>query len=328
MDKNYFSEILKKTDKNCSIKNFELLKGGSNNRVYKIDLAEEKESLIIKWYFSDNSDKRNRLNSEFSFLSFIWNNNIKCIPRPIHKIEDKNIGVYSYIKARPFEQKDVSQKYIQEAIDFYIFINEKSHLASGILKASEACISYDDYINSIDIRLKNLSQIQDKTIEDRKALNFLKKDLFLIWEKIKIKANKNKNFFKIPKSDIKISPSDFGFHNTLINEKGSLFFIDFEYAGWDDPAKTLCDFYSQPKIIIENHLFESNMEKIASTLTSSANFKKRVEIVFPISQIKWCCVLLNSFLPKNLKRRDFANVKENKEKQLEKAFSLLKKIKI
>ena len=31
-----------------------------------------------------------------------------------------------------------------------------------------------------------------------------------------------------------ISPSDFGFHNSIIDREGNINFVDFEYSGWDD----------------------------------------------------------------------------------------------
>ena len=42
--------------------------------------------------------------------------------------------------------------------------------------------------------------------------------------------------------DLQISPSDFGFHNALRTNTGPVFF-DFEFSGWDDPAKTIIDFF-------------------------------------------------------------------------------------
>ena len=39
-----------------------------------------------------------------------------------------------------------------------------------------------------------------------------------------------------------LSPSDFGFHNVIVEKDKILRFIDFEYAGWDDPAKMVSDF--------------------------------------------------------------------------------------
>ena len=46
-----------------------------------------------------------------------------------------------------------------------------------------------------------------------------------------------------------ISPSDFGFHNAIKTLDG-VKFIDFEFAGWDDPCKALIDFMLQPKVPI------------------------------------------------------------------------------
>jgi thiamine kinase-like enzyme len=43
--------------------------------------------------------------------------------------------------------------------------------------------------------------------------------------------------------DRRLSPSDFGFHNIIVISDWMLKFIHFEYAGWDDPAKMVCDFF-------------------------------------------------------------------------------------
>ena len=47
-----------------------------------------------------------------------------------------------------------------------------------------------------------------------------------------------------------LSPSDFGFHNALLRGRPGVpgardwVFLDFEYFGWDDPAKTVPIFCS------------------------------------------------------------------------------------
>ena len=51
---------------------------------------------------------------------------------------------------------------------------------------------------------------------------------------------------EIPTNARTLSPSDFGFHNTLRRPDGELAFLDFEYFGWDDPAKTITDFLLHP----------------------------------------------------------------------------------
>jgi thiamine kinase-like enzyme len=46
----------------------------------------------------------------------------------------------------------------------------------------------------------------------------------------------------LPKSQKILSPSDFGMHNAIFDCTGHFTFIDFEYFGWDDPAKLVADF--------------------------------------------------------------------------------------
>ena len=62
-----------------------------------------------------------------------------------------------------------------------------------------------------------------------------------------------------------IISSDFGFHN-VINKNNKLFFIDFEYAGLDDPIKLICDFYCQPDQFInlnKKNIFRNFIIKIS-----------------------------------------------------------------
>ena len=57
---------------------------------------------------------------------------------------------------------------------------------------------------------------------------------------------------------------------------------------------------------------------------------KRVAKLFPMFQVKWCCIMMNEFLPETAERRMFSNpeldIQESKYKQLEKAKALLLEI--
>ena len=61
---------------------------------------------------------------------------------------------------------------------------------------------------------------------------------------------------EIPLEDRCLSPSDFGFHNAL-QSAARLSFIDFEYAGWDDPAKLVCDFFCQPAVPVPQEYWQT-----------------------------------------------------------------------
>ena len=106
-----------------------------------------------------------------------------------------------------------------------------------------------------------------------------------------------------------VSPSDIGFHNIIKNEK-KLIFIDFEYAGLDDPLKLICDFLAQPdqkltalqkKQFIENELFSKN--KIS-------NINYLVNLFLPFHKLKWCCIMLNEIRSVSQKKQKIGSQKK------------------
>ena len=94
----------------------------------------------------------------------------------------------------------------------------------------------------------------------------------------------------------KLSPSDFGFHNALLVDK-KIFWLDFEYFGWDDPAKTISDFLLHPAMNLKEKqkmVFEKEM---LQQFMDSKLMLDRYLLLLPIFGIKWCLILLNEFLP-------------------------------
>ena len=104
-----------------------------------------------------------------------------------------------------------------------------------------------------------------------------------------------------------LSPSDFGFHNALLRDNGEICFIDFEYAGWDDPAKMIGDFFSQPAIPVSLKHFDTFISEALGYSKNRHVLAERARLLFPLFQIKWCCIFLNDFLPNAARRRQFSN---------------------
>jgi hypothetical protein len=126
---------------------------------------------------------------------------------------------------------------------------------------------------------------------------------------------------EITQSERCLSPSDFGFHNTIRSGDGRLRFFDFEYAGWDDPAKTICDFFCQPAVPVPNEWLPAFLQEIGGAFPGG-ELAERVALLLHVYQTKWCCIMLNDFLPAGNQRRAFSNPALEKEsrwdKQLEK----------
>ena len=306
------------------------LAGGRNNRVFLITYDDDKK-LLLKVYFQHPNDPRNRVKAEYSFLNFAWNNNVRCIPHPYAADFQNNLALYGFIEGGKLSSSEINEEKIKKALNFFIDINKYKNLngAKNLPLASEACFCIRDHLNLVEKRIEKLKKINNFSEINHKAISFIKNGLSKEWEKTMEFVNKlvdkyNLNIHEhMPIEERCISPSDFGFHNTLLKEPYKLYFIDFEYSGWDDPAKMVCDFFCQPEVKVPFKYFDLFVKTVSKNTLNHQRFRHRVDILLPVYKIKWCCILLNEFLKVESERRNFAygtsNLQQQKIRQLEKA---------
>ncbi len=316
--------------------NLKPLTGGVNNRLFRIDINGR--SFLLKSYFRNPDDPRDRLGTEFSFISFAWKVGIRCIPRPVASDKENGIALYEFIEGRRLTSSEITEKEVFQALNFYQDLNRHKFLASAraLPIASEACFSISEHLQCVEKRLQTLKKIDSVTEIDKNALDFICNELLPTWDKtvnsIKERARELGLSLhdEIKWQDRCLSPSDFGFHNAILTSDGLLRFIDFEYAGWDDPAKTICDFFCQPAVPVPLSYYDKFVETVVSKLSEPEIQRQRAELLMPVYKIKWCCILLNEFLPSGHRRRGFAlktdNLEEPKREQLRKALSMLSTI--
>ena len=308
------------------------IKSGRNNRVYKLII--EKEIFLLKHYFQHENDQRDRLKTEYSFISFVWNHGLRVIPRPIAFNQSASFGVYEFVEGKRLHPGEISPQFVQQALDFFLRLNRltKNPAANKLNAASESCFNINDHISCVESRLQRLSLIKTEDTFSYNAIDFINNELYPVWLKEKDKllnqAKKlNWDLSKpFPYGEMCLSPSDFGFHNVILENDGNLRFIDFEYAGWDDPAKTICDFFCQPSVPVPFHYFPNFQDIIASEYSYQTNIIDRIILVFPTHYLKWCCIMLNEFLPVGDNRRKFAGYESRNQRrkiQVEKARSYL-----
>lgn len=306
--------------------------GGGNNRVFIIQAGGKR--LIVKWYFTHSSDTRDRLRAEYAFLEYAHGLSLGCVPKPLACLHGERLALYEFIEGSKLQSSEVSAQHIGEAAEFFLALNgaERLHLAGTLPEASEACFSITDQIASVQRRVARLSDIAPLTHENASALDFIKhlQSRFdaEVESIVTAAALANMDANAVLDAELRcISPSDFGFHNALKRPSDNLCFLDFEYAGWDDPAKMVCDFFCQPAVPISPIYFEDFMARTLSFSSASDFLISRARLMFPLFRIKWCCIMLNEFLPDSARRRQFANPNtdfaERKRIQLSKAAKFL-----
>lgn len=280
--------------------------GGGNNKVFAVHTKSGK--YLAKIYYSNPSDTRNRLNAEYSFLEYARKIGIECVPKPIFSIPEKNVGLYEFVQGRKLTSSELGSKHITQAANFVRALNEGLQKDNALPTASEGCFSIEQHLLLTDMRVKKLLDMPVVSEVDQQALLFVGK-LDSVWKDLKdaIVAGCGSISMELCAEDRCISPSDFGFHNALLTDTGEICFIDFEYAGWDDPAKMIGDFFSQPAIPVSLEHFDVFISEALDYKKNIDELAYRARLLLPLFQIKWCCIILNDFLPNAARRRQFAN---------------------
>jgi hypothetical protein len=309
----------------------EPLSASGNNRVFTVHCNGE--TLVLKWYFHDDSDTRDRLGAEYAFLTHAWNMGLRCIPQPLGNDPSTHLALYEFVEGYKLEAKQVDEPAMQQAAEFLAQLNSKQSraVATALPQASEACFSIAAHFAMVDARLARLDSMPLESDVDRAAAEFVSR-LNAYWHGTKARLLQGCAALglnpdtALPAVDRCLSPSDFGFHNALVRPNGSLCFIDFEYAGWDDPAKAVGDFFSHPGVAVPHAQFEPFLAQALAPFEEKERLTARVRLLEPISQVKWCCIILNEFLPAAARRRNFANPGADdvarKQRQLDKATTL------
>ena len=280
--------------------------GGGNNRVVSVQTKAGK--YLAKTYYSHPSDTRNRLAAEYAFLSYALNIGLDCVPKPIFCDQKNNIGLYDFVEGRKLRNSELTQQHIMEAASFIKGLNDRQDRDQTLPTASEGCFSIERHFSIIDERLNRLRHLPVESELDRKVISFVK-EIENAWKSIKdeISSGDGSISKELNAKDRCISPSDFGFHNALLKNSGEVCFIDFEYAGWDDPAKMVGDFFLQPAVPVSLKYLDVFISEALGYSENKAELAKRARLLFPVFKIKWCCLMLNEFLPDAAIRRRFAN---------------------
>lgn len=282
-----------------------------NNRIFRV--VTSAGVFAVKQYFRHQDDKRDRLAAEFAFLRYASTAAVGSTPRPHACNPEMGMALYEFVEGRSFIPGEIALSHVNTATHFFRELNAMPLRAAAQLPiASEACFSLAEHLALISGRVDQLLKVAPRSDVDTEACRFFRR-LTELWQQVSEEIRMNACAANI---DINspllqeqrcISPSDFGFHNAMTEPSGNIRFIDFEYAGWDDPAKTAGDFFSQLAVPVPVEFFSHFVAKIMQDFPHTDQLVVRANLLRPAFQVKWCCIALNVFLPVHLVRRKFAD---------------------
>jgi len=289
--KRILMEEAKEIEKNSS---------GGNSATYRLTM-QDRRTLKLKVYPIDKN--HDRLASEYAATMYISKNHSNYVNKPLGRDDELGIGIYEWIEGTAVT--NINDNDINSCVKFLDALHsmrEESQFDDFPL-ASAACLSGSDIERQINYRL---NKFLDSNIDSNELELFLKNKLIPISRKI-IDWSINKwpedtaFNIQIPRSQQILSPSDFGFHNSVRHADGTLAFLDFEYFGWDDPVKLISDFSFHPGMNLSN-------EQVAYWTKTSLelygnHLSQRLRVCRPLYGLIWCLILLNDFNPQVWHRR-------------------------
>ena len=293
-------------------------------KVYRIDI-ETGDPVVLKRYFSDPRDARDRLSTEWDFLDRAWQSGVRAIPQPLLRDTAAQAALYAFVPGRKLVAAELDTMHVDAAADFIVAINARADTA--LPAASEACFSIADHLNIVERRLSRLATLDPHAPRVSEAGRFISATLRPAWDAVKTRIARDIRALEFdtnrPLGDAEccLSPSDFGFHNALTAD-GRLVFLDSEYAGRDDPAKLVVDFFCQPEVPVPLRHLDRFISRLAEGLKLDAAARARCRLLLDACRIKWICIILNDFLPVGAARRSFADPGERDARyarQIEKA---------
>lgn len=309
------------------------LSGGKNNRVFLLTLVDS-PPLILKSYFRHAQDPRDRLGAEWSFLNFVWSRGVRCVPEPLALDRMQQLGLYGFVEGNTLAEGEITASHVEAAAAFICDINAESRLRGVLEPGSEACFSISDHLRRVDRRVERLGTLDSEAPHAEEAAALVAEELTPSWQQVRtgiLDACDRAGLATeapIPEREIIASPSDFGFHNALWHNKRGLSFLDFEYAGLDDPAKLAGDFFNCPEVPTPGEHFGLFVDAVSRGLQLSDAACARMYMLRDVYRIKWACIVLNDFLPDHDARRRFANQGDRIARcsaQLKKAAALIAK---
>lgn len=309
-----------------TLQSVEPLIGGRNNRVYRV--TSDLTTAVLKHYYRTPAGGHDRWASEVAWCTFCDRNHVGWTPALWAADRSTNCALFEELPGRRVQASDVDRLAVAMAVGLVISLNRPGMLAdaTALPFAADACFTWRKHEENIQRRLDRFTALVPRDELDVAMQEWFTTELIPVWqlarEHLTASLTETELQFPLPQNLRRLSPSDFGFHNAWRLPNGDLRFLDFEYAGWDDPAKLVCDFYWQ----VELPAPRKTWPEMVAALTDEPDWlTNRVRRLFPAMGIKWCGIVLNEFLQTERDRRDFAgeSADDSRQRQWDKARALL-----
>lgn len=308
-DMNLQKAIMEIADKNSiTITEQKAMKGGINNGVIRIKDENNKKYALKIYRNMKGKNRRDTMHCEITFLKYLEKLKIANTTKVLIRDENNRIALLKWIDGE--KPMNLSNDNILQISDFLKNINNEERIEKKIQYAAEPLITLHSFTNNIQDKLKQLEIIMPETELEKIISSWIKSTLM---PNILLQLNHLENVsyntcWNTTDMGKYLTPSDVGIHNTILNGK-DMFFIDFEYAGYDDISKTLADWTLQPEYLFT----KKQTELLLDTLTAWTKCKAWIDRYYHIRKIislKWVIIMLRGYRERTMTTKQWDKIKD------------------
>lgn len=297
IDQSIFT-IAEKLINSSKIRTLSLAGSGANSRIYRLETSDNVYAL--KFYREGKKHFNDRLKSEQRALKLFHENGILNTPKIYSCDIENNCVLMEWINGNIISKPNSSD--VENLSDFIIKVDQVKNSINieDHEEATEACLSASELISQIENRIDKLSGSDSKDLHGfmqkyfSPLFNEISEWVYESYRNMHMSSNKNLSIeFQT------LSVVDFGFHNALKNQNGEIIFIDFEYFGLDDPVKLVSDtlLHPHPLMNLSHEFRQYFFDKTLNYFSKDDYYPHRVKTLYPLYVLRWCTIMLNSFLP-------------------------------
>lgn len=285
---------------------------GGNSRLLEV-VTNDGNKYVLKLYPEHTG--HDRLSSEFNSFKAIKMQNIEVVPSSLGCDIKLNAAMYEWIEGVAVNHPN--NGHMQQALNFLEQLHGVRELPifENFQNASAAFLSGVGFEEQLRKRFHTLMLLAPEFPEmhdflQGEALPIIEEVIGWVRSEWHIKPG---YFEQLPRSQQTLSPSDFGFHNSVERENGKLAFIDFEYFGWDDPVKLIVDFSFHPGMALSSTLRQQWIG--GAVKIYGEEILERLRLAWPMIGLSWCLILLNEYRSDVWSRRCTANPEKSQHRE-------------
>jgi hypothetical protein len=287
-------------------------KGGGNSVVFCVEANGTK--MAVKSYPPYAPGKRDRLSAEVMVYQFLNEHKVASVPALKMFSEDNRLLMMDWIDG------EIPNEYVDQDIDQAIhFLQSIANLnnieaAKALPQAAEACLSLTTIIDQV---AKRLQRLQLAAQHEPALMLFLQEEfipMFIYCQQAAVDGYQQEGLSidaELDESKRSLIPADFGFHNTIRDQAGKLYFFDFDYFGWDDPVKLLADILWHPKMQLSQQHRQRFISGVTKVYRNDPDFLTRFNHTLALFGLRWTLIYLNEFIPEFWQNRQHAAVHAN-----------------